>query len=437
MDEKQTNNNNNNNNNNTQKNDLLTLSGDPHEAMYALNLTDGLPVIPPTPSRVKSMLHNANQKQSDVLGAVPPSFSSCTVKHVACASVMAGCAPSTFPIVLAAIKAMLDPTFNLHGLHATTMGGTPCIVVNGPQSKALNSSIGALGSGCRANATIGRALKLVLLNVGGAVCGGSESTTLGTPMKFTMCIAENEDSLRQEWRPLSVERGYNENETIVTVIPVTCGPIQLVDFFTKDANTLISLMAQSLHSVYNAEMPFINDCTIVISPEHLDTLIQGGISSKRQFQTCLWHKCNVIFLSSYIPAVRQFLTIKTSLPKVLVPFLAVILGTILAILQRLRVLMGYDPLTFLPKFSSPDSFHIVVAGGPGGKFTSFMPGFGVGLPSMPTAHMSCAVSCKVEDLPSIQMISVYNDATTKESESIIVDPRKQHKMQTFQLAPRN
>jgi hypothetical protein len=166
------------------------------------------------------MLQGTTSLPSKVLGKCPPSFNDATVELVAANAVMAGCAPSHFPIVLAAVEALLDEAFNAHGVNATTMGATPCVIVNGPlpESTKMNFGVGALGSGTRANASIGRSLKLVMQNIGGAVCGGSESTTVGTPMKFTMCIREDEDKCKSEgWSPLHVTRGFKADETVVTV----------------------------------------------------------------------------------------------------------------------------------------------------------------------------------------------------------------------------
>ena len=249
---------------------------------------------------------------------------------------MAGCIPLHFPIVIAAIKCMLSSPFNLHGLHATTMGATPCVVVNGPQSLTLNSSHGALGSGTRGNATIGRALKLVLLNVGGGVLGGSESTTLGSPMKFTMCVAENEAKCATSgWEPLHVTRGFQLEETVVTLIPVTSGPVQIVDFFARDADTLIALIADSLSSAYSRDMPLINDVTVVIPPEHIDTLVKGGIRSKEEMALRLFNACNSNLAASYGAIVRNKVVVDNKVPAMAAPLLGAVLGGTLGVVQWL------------------------------------------------------------------------------------------------------
>ena len=148
---------------------------------------------------------------------------------------------------------------NLHGVSATTMGATPAVLVNGAcrLDTGLNSSVGALGSGTRANAAIGRSLKLVLQNVGGAVLGGTESSTLGSPCKFTCVAAEAEETLSYQWAPLHVTRGFAANESVVTVMAITGGPQQLVDFATRDAYTLCSLMAATLATMYQSRYPLV------------------------------------------------------------------------------------------------------------------------------------------------------------------------------------
>ena len=189
---------------------------DIHEYMHSLGWSDGLPLVPPTPQRVRLMLSGTRQEPHSVLGQCPPMYGNATIEKIAANAVMAGCAPPHFRIVLAAVKAMLSDDFNLHGVSATTMGATPVVIVNGParHEAGLNYQHGALGSGTRANGAIGRALKLVLQNIGGAKLGGTESTTLGTPMKWGMCVAEWEEAA-PAWEPYHVTRGFNRGDSTV------------------------------------------------------------------------------------------------------------------------------------------------------------------------------------------------------------------------------
>ncbi|MCH9018349.1 MAG: hypothetical protein IIB89_11395, partial [Chloroflexi bacterium] len=168
--------------------------------------TDGLPVVPPTPERVETMLAAAGLPPGDVLAELPPTWGAATVEKLAVNAVMAGCLPEYLPVLIAAVEAISDPVFNLYAIQATTHPCAPLMIINGPIRSALglNSSSGAYGPGWRANATIGRALRLVLLNVGGAHPGVGDMSTQGAPSKFSYCVAENEEE--NPWQPLHVDR---------------------------------------------------------------------------------------------------------------------------------------------------------------------------------------------------------------------------------------
>ena len=151
---------------------------------------------------------------------------------------MAGCKPEYLPVVLAATEAILTDDYNIHGVMATTMGASPVLVVNGPirHRIGMNMGLGALGQGNRANATIGRALRLLIRNIGGAKPGKTERSTLGNPMKFTMCFAEWEE--RNPWSPLHVERGFDKDDSVVTVFTMCSGPTLIVDQDSRSASQL-------------------------------------------------------------------------------------------------------------------------------------------------------------------------------------------------------
>src|SRR5204863_594663 len=161
---------------------------------------DGLPIVAPTPERVAAMLGGRDGSKS--LGAMPPLWRQATLEKLAINAVMAGCEPACFPIVATAVEAMLDPAFNLYGVQATTHPVAPLLVVNGPYGRSIgvHGGQGCFGPGFRANATIGRAIRLILLNVGGAWPGRYDMATQGSPAKFSYCIAENEAA--SPWAPL-------------------------------------------------------------------------------------------------------------------------------------------------------------------------------------------------------------------------------------------
>jgi hypothetical protein len=277
-------------------------SVDVHDYMYAKGWSDGYPLVPPTPIRVLNMLTGTSRLGDEIIGSCPPCNGKLTVEKVAIAAVMAGAEPCHLNIIIAAVEAALDKEFNLHGVSCTTMGATPVIVVNGPvrHSAGLNMKHGALGSGSRANGAIGRALKLVIQNVGGSQLGGTESTTLGTPMKYGMCVAEWEE-LAEEWQPLHVSSHQHEaTASAVSLFACISGPHQIVDpelglagTPEQNAEQLCRLLARAMHSAYCGIAPNINDCLLVISPEHYKTLVGGGIKSKAQLQQRLWALCNL------------------------------------------------------------------------------------------------------------------------------------------------
>src|SRR5437588_890745 len=172
----------------------LAEAEDDAEAMFDRGWTDGLPVVPPTPERVAKMLLGTSRSPDDVVAVVPPDLVECTVEKVAVNAVLAGCKPEYLPVVLAAVEAACTDAFNIHGLLATTYFSGRVMIVKRPIARAvgMNSGVNVLGQGNRANATIGRALQLVVRNVGGGRPGGVDRATLGNPGKYTFCFAADE-----------------------------------------------------------------------------------------------------------------------------------------------------------------------------------------------------------------------------------------------------
>ncbi|HEY1117094.1 MAG TPA: thioredoxin family protein, partial [Acidimicrobiales bacterium] len=190
---------------------------DEFEAMWDRGWSDGLPLVPPTEARVARMLTGTTRAPDEVVAVVPPDLVECTVEKVAVNAVMAGCLPEHLPVVLAALEAACTREFNMHGLLATTFFSGPILIVNGPirQRIGMNSGVNALGQGNRANATIGRALQLVVRNVGGGQPGGVDRATLGSPCKVGFCFAEDEEG--SPFTPLSVDRGLDAGADAVTL----------------------------------------------------------------------------------------------------------------------------------------------------------------------------------------------------------------------------
>jgi hypothetical protein len=189
-----------------------------NELFYKRGWTDGLPIIPPTVERVQEILKGADLSPDFVIGEVDPMGGVATVEKIAVNAVMAGCRPAYMPVLMAAVDAVIDPAFNLRGLATTTNPDTPMLIISGSISKQLNINSGtnALGRGWRANATIGRALNLIINNIGGSWPGVTDMSCLGQPGEFTMCLAENDEA--NPWQPFHMELGHPKVANVVTVI---------------------------------------------------------------------------------------------------------------------------------------------------------------------------------------------------------------------------
>jgi hypothetical protein len=253
---------------------------DEMEAAFDRGWTDGLPVVPPTEARVLRMLQGTHRSPDEVVAVVPPDLVACTVEKVAINAVMAGCRPEYLPVVLAAVEAACTDEFNAHGLLATTWFSGPMVVVNGPIAKAIgmNSGVNALGQGNRANATIGRALQLVIRNVGGGRPGGVDRATLGNPGKYTFCFAEDEDG--SPWEPLSVERGWPAGASTVT-LAAAAGVQGVADQLSRTPESLARTLAACLRASTSPKSVMAFDAILVISPEHGRVFRDGGWSKAR------------------------------------------------------------------------------------------------------------------------------------------------------------
>ena len=252
---------------------------DPVEACFARGWTDGLPVVPPTPERVLRMLAGTTRAPGDVLGLVPPDLAPCTVEKVAINAVMAGCKPEYMPLVLAAVEAALVDEFGMHGVLCTTMFCGPMVIVNGPLGRAVgvNSGVNALGQGSRANASIGRALQLVIRNVGGGRPGEVDRSTLGTPGKYSFCFAENEIA---EWEPLHVQRGFAREASTVTLFAGE-GVQGVVDQKSRTPESLAKSFAACLRVVDHPKLAMAGDAVLVVSPDHCRVFLEAGWSKQR------------------------------------------------------------------------------------------------------------------------------------------------------------
>ncbi len=255
-------------------------SEDDLEAMFERGWTDGLPVVPPTADRVARMLTGTTRDPSEVVAVVPPDLVECTVEKVAINAVLAGARPDYLPVVLTAVEAACTDEFNIHGLLATTWFSGPVVVVNGPITRAIgmNSGINALGQGNRANATIGRALQLVVRNVGGGRPGEVDRATLGQPGKYTFCFAERETD--SPWEPLHVTRGLPSSASAVTLFAGE-GPRGIVDQQSRSADSLANSFAACLRATTHPKIALAFDALLVVSPEHGRVFREAGWSKER------------------------------------------------------------------------------------------------------------------------------------------------------------
>ena len=258
----------------------LGADADPFDLMMSLGWSDGLPLVPPTEDRVQRMLDGTSHDPGEVVCVMAPDLAECTVEKIAINAVMAGCKPEYLPVVLSGCEALATDLFNIHGVAATTQFVGPVLIVNGPirHELEMNSGINALGPGNRANATIGRAVNLVVRNLGGARPGGVDRSTLGSPAKWTLCFAEDEEG--SPWEPLSVERGMSWGTSALSAF-AGHGPHEVVDQASREAGSLAGSLAAQLRSVGHPKLMGALDALVVITPEHARVFRESGWDKSR------------------------------------------------------------------------------------------------------------------------------------------------------------
>ena len=320
----------------------LTLDDDPISLLTEFSVrewSDGLPIVAPTPERVAAMLGGRDGARS--LGPMPPLWRQATLEKLAVNAVMAGCEPAAFPIIVAAVEAMLDPNFNLYGVQATTHPVAPLLIVNGPYGRrlGLHGGSGCFGPGFRANATLGRAIRLILLNVGGAWPGRYDMATQGSPAKYAYCIAENEEA--SPWGPL-------HKGDVVTVYGGE-GPHNVNDHVSTTASGILANVADTAISLGSNVGWYFSQAQLLVAlgPEHARTVAGDGLTRAD---------------------VQRFVYENARQP----------LG-----LMRLGGMWGMhdwpawmnattDPEARLPRVPSPEDIFVIVAGG-SGKHSAVVP----------------------------------------------------------------
>jgi hypothetical protein len=323
------------------------------EFCFARGWTDGLPVVPPSRTLVNEMLEAAGLKADAVIARMPSRKVAVTADKVAANAVMAGCKPEYMPVVAAAVKALATPEFGLHHAASALAGPTIAIVVNGPIAAKLgiNATNNVFGPGVRANATIGRALRLVLLNCLKYRPGVSDRATLGTPGKFTCCIAENEEN--HPWEPWHVERGFKAEDSTVTLVAAST-MMQIWNY--GDHEQFLRAVGDALSFLGSIAMLGRTPGAVVIGGEHTELLRASGWSKKQ---------------------IREFVVAHT--------------GRTVASLKRTGRIDGEvtaaDETTLHYAMDTPDDLVLICAGSAIGALSMVMPGFG----SSKTAGRSPAI----------------------------------------------
>lgn len=320
-----------------------------NEYFYTQRWTDGLPIVPPTGDTVERLLGAAAPRREEIVGFIPPKMGAATIEKIAVNAVMAGCEPRCFPVVVAAVKAMCSPEFNLLPMQATTNPVTPMIVVSGPAAKHLdiNAGYNVLGQGWRSNATIGRALRFVLNNIGGGVPGKLDKATHGQPGKFTLCIAENEDE--SPWEPFHVGRGYAADDSTVSVIGVA-GTQDIIHYARTSAGQVLDTLVHAIPREGHKNLYSGGEPLIIFGPEQAAILGAAGLSKNDVKRT--------VFERTMIP-------------------LALLDPETITLLRgrRQRWFSGARQPDAVPIAECPEDIQVIVAGG-AGNHTVFVPTWG-------------------------------------------------------------
>lgn len=323
---------------------------DVHRRWHDAGLVDGLPIIPPTRARVRAMYRAAAIDPVGVVTVLEPALRPVSAYDVAVCATAAGCRPAYLPVVAAALRAMAEPPFNLLGIQTTTGTAAPIVLVHGPIAQQIGVSGGSdcLSGSAHANATIGRAVRLALRILGGAIPGAMDAATMGQPAKLGLCFAENVAA--SPWPPLHVDLGYAHTDDAVTVVGIS-GTVEVVHADTADPFALLRTLAGSMVSpgAVGGRGAIGGSPLLVLSPEHAHALARDGLD-RRAVQAFLWQHARLPLdeLGGRTAASRR--------------------------LQHEAGLLASAPLRVA---DSPDDILIAVAGGVGVKSTS-LPSWGGG-----------------------------------------------------------
>jgi hypothetical protein len=329
-------------------------TGDPVEFFFEKEWSDGLPVVPPTEAKLAAMLAGTRRDPEELIGLVPPLMSPATVRAIAVHAVMAGCKPAYLPVLIGAMECVLEERFNLILLQATTSCGAPFLLVNGPYAGeiGLNGGIGCFGPGFRANATIGRALRLIMMNLGGGLPGITALSGLGGPWRYTYCVAENE--AESPWPSYATTRGFAPEENVVTAIPLE-GPVLVWDDASETPERLVVAIADMMSALGGGNIYRQADMAVVLSPQHAEIFSKAGLSRTDV------HRMLIERGGRRLGEIRRGGIWRGESGAARWPF---------------KIDLADDD-AFVPAIGDPDDLHLIVAGGSGSPATFVMHGITV------------------------------------------------------------
>ena len=321
------------------------------ELYFERGWTDGLPVVPPTREKVDAVVAALGGEPAFVECKVAPRWGSLTREVLGINMVMAGCKPEYAPVVRAAMLALTDPAFNLNGVQATTHVAAPLVIVNGPIARAIgmNGGANAFGSGNRANATIGRAIRLIMLNVGGGRAPDLDKCTLGNPAKYTYCICENEEA--SPFAPYHVEHGYAPDQSTVFAIAAEA-PHSVTDHHCNDPVGILDTMCSAMSTIASNTAVLSGHCAVALGLEHARTIAKHGWT-RNDIKSYLWLNSGNRF-DAHSRGHRYGKVYNRNLPK----------------------WYKREPDSRIPIVESPERIHLFVVGGHAGRFSAFIPGWG-------------------------------------------------------------
>jgi hypothetical protein len=313
--------------------------------------SDGLPVVTPTPEKVAAVVQVLGGEPQRLECRVPPRMGNLTREVLAINIVLAGAKPEYAPVIRAALLAMAQPQLNLNALQASTHMAAPLVIVNGPIRRqiGMNAGCNLFGPGNRANATIGRAIRLVMLSVGGGIAGELDKATLGHPGKYTYCIAENEEE--SPWAPYHVEHGYAPEDSTVFVIPAEA-PHSVTNHVANDPQGILDSMVSAMSTIASNTAVAGGACAVVLGIEHAKMIAAHGWK-RADVRSYLWSNAGNTFGALSFNH-RYGKVYNRSLPK----------------------WITRERDSKVPIVARPEDIHLFVAGGAAGRFSAFIPGWG-------------------------------------------------------------